>query len=213
MKYYWNNGFYIDEIHFELNEETGEYTVPDGFQEITEERYRELLAGQETGKRIITGSDGLPELADPEPTPPDPVVAAETLLHTMQVRAMSLQIDLEDDATAFTLAPVCAEWKAGEHYDKGEILNHNEQPYRVVQAVDALEHQPPGSEGMLAIYRPIDPAEGTRGDPKSFCFGMDVTSGLYYTYNGKLYLAKSDMPACTYYPGSEGVWQWEEVTE
>ena len=68
MKYYWNDGFYIDEIHFELNEETGEYTVPAGFQEITEERYRELLAGQETGKRIITGADGLPELAEQEPT-------------------------------------------------------------------------------------------------------------------------------------------------
>ena len=213
MKYYWNNGFYIDKIHFDFNEETEEYIVPDGFQEITEERYRELLTGQETGKRIVTGADGLPELADPEPTPPDPVIVAESLLHTMQVRAMSITVPLEDDATALTLSPICAEWKAGEHYDKGEILNHNEQPYRVVQAVDSQEHQPPDAEGMLAIYRPIDPATGTREDPKNFYYGMDVTSGLYYTYNGKLYLAKSDMPACAYYPGSEGVWQWEEVTE
>ena len=69
MKYYWNNGFYIDKIHFDFNEETEEYVVPDGFKEITEERYRELLAGQETGKHIVTGADGLPELADPpEPT-------------------------------------------------------------------------------------------------------------------------------------------------
>lgn len=69
MKYYWNNGFYIDKIHFDFDEETEEYIVPDGFQEITEERYRELLGGQETGREIITGADGLPELADqPEPT-------------------------------------------------------------------------------------------------------------------------------------------------
>lgn len=69
MKYYWNNGFYIDKIHFDFNRETEEYTVPEGFLEITEEHYRELLSGQETGKRIITGADGLPELADlPEPT-------------------------------------------------------------------------------------------------------------------------------------------------
>ena len=69
MKYYWNNGFYIDKIHFDFDEETEEYTVPDGFQEITEERYRELLGGQETGREIITGADGLPELSDqPEPT-------------------------------------------------------------------------------------------------------------------------------------------------
>ena len=213
MKYYWNNGFYIDEIHFDFDEETEKYIVPDGFKEITEERYRELLAGQETGKRIVTGADGLPELADPEPTPPDPVHVAEDLLHTMQVRAMALTVPLEDDATALTLSPICPGWEANHHYEAGEIVNYNGQPYRVVQAVDALDHQPPGAEGMLAIYRPIDPATGTREDPKNFYYGMDVTSGLYYTYNGKLYLAKSDMPACTYYPGSEGVWQWEEVTE
>ena len=213
MKYYWNNGFYIDKIHFDFNEETEEYVVPDGFKEITEERYRELLAGQETGKHIVTGADGLPELADPEPTPPDPVHVAEDLLHTMQVRAMAMTIPLEDDATALTLSPVCPDWEAETHYEAGEIVNHDGQPYRVVQAVDALEHQPPGAEGMLAIYRPIDPATGTIDDPKTFYYGMDVTSGLYYTYNGKTYLAKADMLPCVWNPGSEGVWQWEEVTE
>ena len=214
MKYYWNNGFYIDKIHFDFDEETEEYIVPDGFKEITEERYRELLAGQETGKRIVTGADGLPELAEQEKTPPDPVVEAEKLLHTMQVRAMALTVPLEDDATAFTLAPICAEWKAGEHYDKGEILNHNEQPYRVVQAVDALEHQPPGAEGMLAIYRPLNPEHaGTPDDPIPFVNGMDVYNEKYYSFNGKTYLAKADMMPCTWDPGSEGVWQWEEVTD
>ena len=214
MKYFWNKGFYINEIHFDFNEETEEYIVPDGFKEITEERYRELLSGQETGKRIITGADGLPELADPEPTPPDPVVEAEKLLHTMQVRAMALTVPLEDDATAFTLAPICAEWKAGEHYDKGEILNHNEQPYRVVQAVDSLEHQPPGAEGMLAIYRPLNQQHaGTQDDPIPFVNGMDVYNEKYYSFNGKTYLAKADMLPCVWNPGSEGVWQWEEVTD
>ena len=214
MKYYWNNGFYIDKIHFEINEETEEYIVPDGFKEITEERYRELLSGQETGKRIVTGSDGLPELADPEPTPPDPVVEAEKLLHTMQVRAMSLQIDLEDDATALTMSPICPEWEAGEHYEAGEIVNYNGQAYRVIQAVDALEHQPPGADGMLAIYRPLNPEHaGTLDDPIPYVYGMDVYNGKYYSFNGKTYLAKSDMIPCTWDPGTEGLWQWEEVTD
>ena len=63
MKYYWKNGFYIDEIHFELDPETGEYTIPAGYAEITEELYHNLLDGQAAGKRIVTNADGLPELA------------------------------------------------------------------------------------------------------------------------------------------------------
>ena len=213
MKYYWNNGFYIDEIHFELNGETGEYIVPDGFKEITEERYRELLAGQETGKRIVTGADGLPELAAHEPTPPDPVIVAESLLHTMQVRAMALTVPLEDDATALTLSPICPEWEANHHYEAGEILNHGGQAYRVVQTVDAIESQPPDADGMLAIYRPLNQEhEGTQDDPVPYVNGMDVYNGKYYSFNGKTYLAKADMIPCVWDPGTAGLWQWEEAT-
>ena len=105
MKYYWNNGFYIDEIHFGFNEETEEYIVPDGFLEITEERYRKLLAGQETGKRIVTGSDGLPELA----VPPEPTVEElrEQLGDTLWSNYKTYQrtyVDPED----LTLANTCA---------------------------------------------------------------------------------------------------------
>lgn len=213
MKYYWKDGFYIDEIHFELDPETGEYTVPAGYAEITEELYRNLLDGQAAGKRIVTGAGGLPELAEQLPPEPDPVADAEKLLRSMQVRAAALAIPAADDAAAFTLAPLCRTWAANTHYDALEIVNHEDQPYRVVQAVDSLEHQMPGSAGMLAIYRPIDPAPGTREEPKTFYLGMDVKEGLYYTSAGKLYLAKADMPACTYAPGTEGVWQWEEVTD
>ena len=213
MKYYWKDGFYIDEVHFDFDAETGEYTVPDGYTEITEKLYHTLLDGQAAGQRIVTGADGLPELAEQLPPEPDPVADAEKLLRSMQVRAAALAIPAADDAAAFTLAPLCKTWAAGIHYDALEIVNHEGQPYRVVQAVDSLEHQPPGAAGMLAIYRPIDPAPGTREEPKRFYLGMDVKEGLYYTSAGKLYLAKADLPGCTYEPGSEGVWQWEEVTD
>lgn len=213
MRYYWKDGFYIDEVHFNFDAETGEYTVPDGYTEITEELYHVLLDGQAAGKRIVTGADGLPELAEQLPPEPDPVADAEKLLRSMQVRAAALAIPAADDAAAFTLAPLCRTWAANTHYDALEIVNHEEQPYRVVQAVDSLEHQPPGAAGMLAIYRPIDPAPGTREEPQTFYLGMDVKEGLYYTSAGKLYLAKADLPACTYAPGTEGVWQWEEVTD
>ena len=213
MKYYWKNGFYIDEIHFDFDAETGEYAVPAGYAEVTEELYRNLLDGQAAGKRIVTGADGLPELAEQLSPDPDPVANAEKLLRSMQVRAAALAIPAADDAAAFTLAPLCKMWAANTHYDALEIVNHEGQPYRVVQAVDSLEHQMPGSAGMLAIYRPIDPAPGTREEPKTFYLGMDVKEGLYYTSAGKLYLAKADLPACTYAPGTAGVWQWEEVAD
>lgn len=213
MKYYWKDGFYIDEIHFDFDAETGECTVPDGYIEITEELYHNLLDGQVAGKRIVTGADGLPELAEQLPPEPDPVANAEKLLRSMQVRAAALAIPAADDAAAFTLAPLCRTWAANTHYDALEIVNHEGFPYRVIQAVDALEHQAPGTEGMLAIYRPIDASAGTKEDPKTFFYGMDVKNGLYYRYQDVLYIAKADMPACVYYPGSEGVWQWEQVIE
>lgn len=147
----------------------------------------------------------------PAPGPTVEQVAAQTR-DELTLRAAMLAIPLEDDTTALALAPVCPEWTAGTHYEAGEIVNHEGQAYRVVQPADSLEHQPPGAEGMLAVYRPLDPHAGTVDDPKTFRYGMDVTSGLYYSYDSKLYLAKADMPACTYLPGTPGLWQWEEVT-
>ena len=46
-----------------------------------------------------------------------------------------------------------------------------------------------------------------------FISGRDVHEGSYYSYEGKLYLAKTDMTPCTWDPGTAGLWQWEEVTE
>lgn len=213
MRYYWKDGFYIDEIHFSTNPETNEYEVPDGYVEITKELYFSLLQGQAVGKRIITGSTGLPELADPPPPVIDPVDAAKQLFRALQIKAAAMSIPTEDDVTAEQLAPICPTWAAGQHYKALEIVNHEGRPYRVIQAVDALEHQAPGTEGMLAIYRPIDASAGTKEDPKTFFYGMDVENGLYYRYQDVLYIARADMPACVYYPGSEGVWQWEQVIE
>ena len=136
-----------------------------------------------------------------------------TLKADLEMKTISTSIPLEDDATALTLSPICPDWEADHHYDAGEIVNHEGQAYRVIQAVDSLEHQPPGAEGMLAIYRPLNPEHaGTQEDPIPFVNGMDVYNGKYYSFNEKTYLAKADMLPCTWDPGTEGVWQWEEVT-
>lgn len=105
MKYYWKDGFYIDEIHFNFDAETGEYTVPDGYIEITEELYHNLLDGQAAGKRIMTGADGLPELTDPPQLSLDERKATSVARLWGNYKAHQQKyVDPED----LTLAVVCA---------------------------------------------------------------------------------------------------------
>lgn len=105
MKYYWKDGFYIDEIHFDFDAETGEYTVPDGYVEIAGQLYHSLLDGQAAGKRIVTGADGLPELVDPPQRSLDErKTAAVAQLWSNYKRHQQKYVDPED----LTLAVVCA---------------------------------------------------------------------------------------------------------
>ena len=94
------------------------------------------------------------------------------------------------------------------------IINDGGVLYRVVQPVTPQEHQPPHSEGMLAIYRPIDAAHaGTQEDPVPVVYGMDTEQGKYYSFEGKTYLCNLTMTPCVWAPGTPGLWQWSEVTE
>lgn len=105
MKYFWKDGFYIDEVHFDFDAETGVYTVPAGYVEITQQLYRNLLDGQATGKRIVTGADGLPELADPPALSLDErKAAAGAQLWSNYKQHQQKHVDAED----LTLAVVCA---------------------------------------------------------------------------------------------------------
>ena len=207
MKYFFEGAFYDPEITPE---------IPEGAAELTDEAWRELLEQQSAGKVITTGEDGSPVAADPPPPSAEEQakLAAEELYRTLQKRAVMQAIPIDDDASAITLAPVCPEWQAGTHYEAGEIVNRDGQPYRVVQAVDAIESQPPDADGMLAIYRPLVPDHaGTLEDPIPWVSGMDVDEGKYYSFSGKTYLAKADMKPCVWPPGTSGLWQWEEVKE
>lgn len=149
---------------------------------------------------------------------PIEAVRAEAALAAMveeQYRQTAVRaIPLDDDKTALTVAPACPEWAAGTHYEAGDIVNRNGQPYRVIQAVTAQEHQPPENAGMLAIYRPIEVTHGgSFDDPTPYRDGMDVETGKYYTYNGLLYQAQADMKPCVWPPDTPGLWQWRPVTE
>jgi hypothetical protein len=124
------------------------------------------------------------------------------------------------DAEALS-APLGLEiWGANRPYDKGQKIRHGErlpgipQLYGVMRDVATSQaHQPPSGEGMLAVYRPINPEHaGTPEDPIPYVYGMDCTSGRYYSYEGATYLCKGDMLPAVWLPDS-GTWQWERVGE
>lgn len=153
------------------------------------------------------------EIVEAPIVPLEGAAAAEVKLQEIQQKAAVMSIPLDDDETALAVAPLCPVWTPGAVYQAGEVVNHEEQAYRVIQTVTALENQPPGTTGMLAIYRPLDDNghTGRLDDPIPYVHGMDVSTGFYYSFNGKKYLATADMKPCVWDPGTPGVWQWEEV--
>ncbi|OUO94820.1 hypothetical protein [Cloacibacillus sp. An23] len=171
------------------DEETGGWVIPPEVQE-----RRNLAEAQRQANDIITAA------------------MQRSAVQTMSFSAAEFK--------TFAKARLFDEWQAGETYEAGYRLVHEGVVYEVIQQVTAIETQPPSAEGMLAIYRPLsvdsetgDEPDGTLENPYTYLDGMDVYNGKYYSYNGKIYLAKADMLPCTWAPGTAGLWQWEEVTE
>lgn len=133
-------------------------------------------------------------------------------------RAMAASATGLTDTVALSIPDLLPTWTellaAGQPIQPGVCLMHNGQFYRQAQssAVTPQAHQPPGGEGMLAVYRPIDREHtGTMADPIPWVYGMDCYSGKYYAHGGITYLCKSDMLPCVWAPGTAGLWQWEAV--
>ena len=159
---------------------------------------------------------------EPEPVPvPEPTIEEQaTTILANSLRTMAAQTQSFTTAQFLVLAQagVFEQWEAGKTYQAGYRLAHEGIVYEVIQDVTSQAHQPPNAEGMLAIYRPLsvdaetgEEPDGTQKHPYTFLYGMDVEEGCYYTYEGKLYLAKADMKPCVWNPGTEGLWQWEEI--
>ena len=115
--------------------------------------------------------DRLEEEAN-RPSTPEEAAEAEYLAAKFEATAIltaSTQRQLVQEAdftgaefAVFAKAGLFPAWTADAKYAKGERLAHEDVVYEVQQAVTAQGHQPPGSAGMLAIYRPIsaDPDTG-----------------------------------------------------
>ena len=159
-------------------------------------------------------------LPEPEPEPVD-----LTSQYQAAMRAFAATSVVIPDTYALEMPDLFLTWEEvlvkarnREAYtlQAGQIINDGGQLYSVVQNVTPIESQAPHDEGMLTIYRPIEPGhEGTLEDPIPWVYGMDCYAGKYYSYNDKVYRVAEggDMIPCVWEPGTEGLWQWEEVTE
>ena len=144
--------------------------------------------------------------------PPSPQEQAMILARTLAASHTELS-----DTVALSIPDILPSWDellaAGNQVAAGVCLVHGGQTYRVVQDVTPIKSQPPGGEGMLAVYRPIDRKHaGTPSDPIPWVSGMDCRTGKYYSYEGVTYLCKGDMIPCVWTPGTAGLWQWEVVS-
>lgn len=133
-------------------------------------------------------------------------------------RTMAASVTTFSDTTALEIPDLLPTWPellaAGQPIQPGVCIMHNGKCYRQVQSgpVTPIESQPPGGEGMLAIYRPIEREHtGTLADPIPWVSGMDCKEGKYYSYEGKTYLCKADMIPCTWPPDTPDMWQWEKI--
>lgn len=108
------------------------------------------------------------------------------------------------------------EWKDAHSYNTvGEILKYNGRYYEVIAAHTSNGVAYP-VETTFAYYRLIELTHmGTIDDPipypETAGIVVNVKNGKYYSYKGKIYLAKADMPNCVYPPDTPSMWQWEEV--
>lgn len=153
-----------------------------------------------------------------DPPEPTPTPEEQTLIFA---RSMAATATTLTDAVARSIPDLLATWEellgAGQPIQPGVCLTYNGQVYRMVQSTEVTPqaHQPPGGEGMLAVYRPIDQEHaGTQADPIPWVSGMDCYAGKYYSYNGKIYRVAEGgtMAPCNWPPDTSGLWQWEEVT-
>ena len=155
------------------------------------------------------------EEASSQPTPlPTPEEQGMIFLRAMAATATNIP-----DTVARSIPDLLSPWEellaAGQPIQPGVCLVHEGQVYRMVQPSPVMPraHQPPRGDGMLAVYRPIDREHaGTLADPIPWVYGMDCYNGKYYSYEGKIYIAKMDMKPCVWTPGSSGTdTVWEEV--
>ncbi|QTI81500.1 phage tail assembly chaperone (plasmid) [Roseomonas marmotae] len=106
-------GFYDPAIHKK---------IPAGAVEITDKKYRELLAGQSAGKLIQSDAQGRPVLVDP----PDPAPTPEQLAELVRTKRNALLTAC--DWTSLPDAPLTEEQRAAWRAYRQALRDVTDQP-------------------------------------------------------------------------------------
>ena len=120
------------------------------------------------------------------------------------------------DAMILQSAEVIEYPEAHAYNTVGEIIKYNGRYYEIIALHTSNAVSYP-VETTFAYYRLVELTHtGTIDDPipypETAGIVVNVKNGKYYSYKGKIYLAKADMPHCVYPPDTPSLWQWEEVT-
>ena len=104
----------------------------------------------------------------------------------------------EPAAEAGLFAPALPAWEPGTSYAQYAPFVHKGVMYFTRQAVTAMEHQPPGSTGMEAIYgvRPIPDDDGVY----PYVYNMAAVAGMRVRENGETYVCTRDIDPLLYPP-------------
>lgn len=119
-----------------------------------------------------------------------------------QAMSPTMQTNLPESAGLFVTA--YRVWAAGEEFAQWELITHKDIAYQVQQKTTAQEHQPPDSEGMLAVYV-LYVVAGPDG-VKPWAYGMHVHTGDLVRKDGVVWEAKKDMKPCIWEPTEGNEW-------
>lgn len=126
--------------------------------------------------------------------------------------AVQLYAGALSDEQAVTVESLYPLWEAGAAYDKGTLLRHGGRLYRVEQAHTAQAHQPPGGEGMLAVYRPLQEP----GEVLPWVYGEAVSIGdrRIDPSDGRIYEVYAEAGANLWEPHTApAIWRLAEEEE
>lgn len=101
-------------------------------------------------------------------------------------------------ATAGLFAPALPAWEPGTSYAQYAPFVHEGTVYFARQVVTAMEHQPPGSTGMEAIYgvRPVPDVDGIY----PYTYNMAASAGMRVREGDAVYVCTREIDPLLYPP-------------
>lgn len=157
----------------------GEITVGEGDGAVIYEGYN---AVHDCTVALIRVDDAERAMAELQET--QEALAATQEAQALLVRVLAPRLT-DTEALALTTAPWPL-WQPGTAHQAEEIVSYGDMLYRVVQSHTSQSHQPPGGEGMLAVYRPVQ-AEVATEEVLPWISGEEIKLGDRRVHKGVIY--------------------------